>query len=374
MLDTIILQIPQNDFNIPNKDVFHLIASKKSKDGIRIFAKYANNPTAEDEHQNIYKPRLTVVETIRGTTLKIEFSAAKILYKNNLQEPTEAQFVEVVRTLKKLIAEMGVYINENILINAAVVAFHPAKNIPIIGGYSAMMIIKEFAKINLTEKMEFDHKDYRNGGHGLQLRAQAHALTFYDKVLDLTKTEKKSFGKDQKMQQLSLLDYKERINKLEILRMEVRLNDKRKIRAVLSSLNLPPSPTFEEIFKKDVCQKILLNYFTTYIDPNLFIFDFEETAQKILTSLIAKKPTIKPAAILQLIGLKMLCKDDGGVRGLRRIFGKKLGKRNWQRIAEKIKLLNKTVTIDNCHDYVKQIKAALQKFEPYTLPPAKPKG
>ncbi len=191
MLDTIILQIPLINCNIPDKSRFHLIMAKKSKDGIRIFAKYANNPTSEDARLNIYKPMLTIIETIRATTLKIEFSAAKLLYKNNLQELTETKFMEVVRTLKKLMADMGVFVNEDIIINALVTAFHPSKNILINGGYSALMIINEFAKINLTEKMEFDTKDYRNGGHGLQLRAQAHALIFYDKVLDLEKTEKK---------------------------------------------------------------------------------------------------------------------------------------------------------------------------------------
>ena len=72
--------------------------------------------------------------------------------------------------------------------------------------------------------------------------------------------------------------------------------------------------------------------------------------------------------IIILTGLKLICKDRGGVRDLRRILGKRASKRSWDRIAANIKKLNKTATIENCQDYIKQIKASLQQFKPYTLP------
>ena len=263
---------------------------------------------------------------------------------------------------------MGVVVSKEVLQQAEVRTFHPSKNILITGGYFVMDIIKDFAKINLTEKMEFDHKDYRNNGHGLQYRAETHALTFYDKIQDLEKSEKRSFGKDQKLQQLSLWDFRQQERKPEILRMEVRLCEKRKINSVLRKLGFKENPTFSDIFKLEVCQKILLDYFATYIEPSLFIFDFENSAQKILKALFKVSPKLRPAAAFELTALKLACKDKGGVRDLRRLLGKRASKRSWDRIAKKIKILNRTVTVENCQEYIKQIKTALQQFKPYTLP------
>ena len=156
--------------------------------------------------------------------------------------------------------------------------------------------------------------------------------------------------------------------------MEVRLCEKRKINSVLDKLSLAQNPTFADLFKNQVCQKVLLYYFETYIEPSLFIFDFESTPQKILKTLFKNNPKTRPATALELTGLKLICKDKGGVRDLRRILGKRASKRSWDRIAVKMKLLNKTATIENCQEYIKQIKTALQQLKPYSLPPTPPKS
>ena len=371
MVDTVILLIRKDNFLIWKKEMFTLISAKK-KNGILVFSKFVSNATPEDVRLGIYKPRLTISQRGQEAELKIEFSAAKIIFKNNLQEITEEDFKKILEILLTLLNDMGVVVSKEVLEKAEVRTFHPSKNILITGGYFVMDIIKDFAKINLTEKMEFDHKDYRNNGHGLQFRAETHALTFYDKILDLEKSEKKSFSKDQKLQQQSLFDLLERKIKPEIFRMEVRLCEKRKINSILSRLGLAQNPTFSDLFKNQVCQKVLLYYFETYIEPSLFIFDFESTPQKILKTLFKNNPNTRPATALELTGLKLICKDKGGVRDLRRILGKRASKRSWDRIAVKIKILNKTATIENCQDYIKQIKTALEQFKPYSLPNTEP--
>jgi len=368
MLDTVILLIRKGNYTIWKKELFTLISQKK-KNGYVIFSKFVNNATPEDLNLGIYKPRLTISQRGQEAELKIEFSAAKMVYKNNLQEITEEHFMPIIEKLESLIATMGVVVSKEVLANAEVRTFHPSKNILITGGYFVMDIIKDFAKINLTEKMEFDHKDYRNNGHGLQLRAEAHALTFYDKMLDLEKAEKRSYSTDQKIQRQSLFDFLEKKRKPEILRMEVRLCEKRKINSVLSKLGYMENPTFSDIFKQELCQRILLDYFATYIEPSLFIFDYEDTPQKILKTLFKNNPKIRPSTAFELTGLKLLCKDKGGIRDLRKLLGKRASVRSWDRIAAKIKILNKTAIIENCQDYIKQIKTALHQFMPYTLPP-----
>ncbi len=369
MLDTVILLIRKGNYKITIKENFAFTSSKR-KGSYIIYDKFVNNPTKEDKRLGIYKPCLTIFQRGLDAELKIQFSAAKVVYKNNLQEITEADFKKVIENLQKLVADMGVEVSKEVLEKAEVWAFHPSKNILITGGYIVLDILKDFAKVNLTEKMEFDFKDYRNGGHCLQFRAETHALVFYDKVLDLEKSEKKSYSKDQEVQKQSLFDFMEGKTKPEILRMEARLCDRRKMKTILVKLGFAKNPILSDIFKKEVCQKVLLYYFETYVEPSLFIFDYESTPQKILKTLFKNNPNTRPATALLLTGLKLICKDKGGVRDLRRILGKRASKRSWDRIAVKIKILNKTATIENCQDYIKQIKSALQQFKPYTLPQA----
>src|SRR5262249_19796943 len=144
-----------------------------------VFMKFSNNPTAEDKRLNVYKPRLTLYKRGSIFELKVEFSAPKLIYKNNLQELTEGQFEQVLELLKRKMEEMGVLVSIATLKAAAVGSFHPSKNIPINGGYSSMGVIKEISKISLTEKMDLDKTKFRNSGHGLQFYAQSHALVFY---------------------------------------------------------------------------------------------------------------------------------------------------------------------------------------------------
>jgi hypothetical protein len=213
--------------------------------------------------------------------------------------------------------------------------------------------------------MDLANTQFRNGGHGIQFRAETHTLTFYDKNKDLEKSDKKAYDDHQKMPQPSLFAYMDQKKKPEVLRMEVRLTDRQKMNSVLKKLGFGINPTFSDIFRNDVCQKILLDYFQTYIEPNLFIFDFEDSPQSILKNILRKNKTIKIDEAMKLTTLKVLCKDKDGIKGLRSIVEPRAGQRKWQRIAPKIKTLNQKIGIKSCHDYIRQIKQSLQKFKPY---------
>jgi hypothetical protein len=220
----------------------------------------------------------------------------------------------------------------------------------------------------VTGKLDMDTKDFRNGGHGMQLRADTHALTFYDKGKDLTKSDNKSFDfeKNQKMQRDSLFDFTNQKRMPEILRMEARLCERTKMITVLEQVGFPMSaPTFTDIFKEDICKAVLLYYFETYIEPNLFIFDYDDGPQTILKGIVRKNKTMKLGRAMKLAYIKSLCKDQDGARGLRNIIEPKFGRREWQRIAAEIKTLNRKIPLKSCHSYIKEIKEGIQKFKPY---------
>ncbi len=75
--------------------------------------------------------------------------------------------------------------------------------------------------------------------------------------------------KDQNSLQLSLFDTLIVKENKEILRIEARLTKKVKMNAILKSLGLSENPTFKDVFKKDLCQKILLNYWDVLIKAGI---------------------------------------------------------------------------------------------------------
>lgn len=364
MVDTIILSLPIEKFKITHPDNF-MPSARNLKGNRGVYMKFYNNPSAQSKREGIYNPRITLYKRGYAYELKIEFSAPKLLYRNNLQELIPQQFEQVVDTLQKRMKEMGVLVTIPTLSEASVTAFHPSKNIPINGGYSAMGVIREISKVNLTAKLDLDKTKYRNDGHGLQFYAQSHALVFYDKMQDLEKTEKRSFGKDQKMQQQSLFDVLNKDRKPEILRMEVRLSGKQKMYDVLQKLAYSKNITFADIFKTKMCQHVLQSYFESYIMPSLFVFDLTSNPQSILKRLLRYNKQIKTKEAIYLVGLWLLCKDDG-IRSLRKIVQPTKSKiRNWQRIVTNFKDLNLIATVSKAHGFIKDIHNSLKKLEPY---------
>jgi hypothetical protein len=323
-----------------------------------------NNPTSADKRLGIYKPKLTIYKRGGAVTLRIEASAGKVLFNNNLMEVMQSDFDTEIQMLQEKIVSMGVRITKQVLKNASVVGFHPSKNIVITGGYSAMSVISELAKVNLNEKLDLTQTKFRNSGHGLQYYSKSHSLTFYDKNYDLAKSENRAFDRDQKIQQLSLFDYLEKKNKPEILRMEVRLSEKVKMNNLLVKLGYKKNPTFSEVFRSDVCKSVLIYYFNTYILPSLFIFDLDNNPQSLLKRILKHNPSIKPSPALTLVALQVLSKDNG-IRNLRKIMKPNSSLRSWQRIESQLRTLNGLASVNTSHTFIKNIQEALQKFEPY---------
>ena len=105
MLDTTILQIPIDYSAIIDHDRFspstiNILGNRK------VFSKHINNPTKEDKEKWGYAPRLTLIKREGKLYLKVEFSAPKLLFRNNLDEIEEDNFDEVVNRLQKTIKGM----------------------------------------------------------------------------------------------------------------------------------------------------------------------------------------------------------------------------------------------------------------------------
>lgn len=368
MLDTVILTIPRGSYKLrpeaftPNANILKMSGN--------YLIKCVNNPTASDKKAGTYKPRLTLVKrpTKNGSEipLKIEFSVAKMLYGNNVDEVEEKDFEKVVSALHEAMLEMSVYVSHEDLRNAKVSAFHPSKNIELTTGYTSNYVITELHKIDVSKKMDLNRDSFRNSGHSLQFYTNSHSLVVYDKVSDLKKPDKRAIDKDQNSLQLSLFEtLTKKENKKEVLRIEARLAKKVKMNAILKGLKFNENPTFKDIFKKDICQKVLLNYWDQIITgKNLFLFDVESKPKKTLDAIFKSKPNIKPKDALYLVGLRVLSKE--GIRDIRAVIERYATPRTWYRIAEDLKFLDE-ISGKTYHGWVKQIKDAIDDFAPFRL-------
>lgn len=369
MLDTVILNIPRDRV----RDI-------ASGNGPRTWALQARTSTYEKHTKNpphglrdgVYRPRLTGIKRGVGQSrwiafVKIEFSVPKLLFNNNLEEASEKDFPQVIDILYDRLIDAGCIISKEDLRTATVASFHPSKNIILKDGYTASLVGKELSKINLNKKFDLQKTSFRNEGQSLQGYTTAHSVVFYDKIADLAQKKKRAIDKDQTSIQLSLfVDIKKTRPELEVLRFEIRLSQKQKLNAVLQRLGFAKNPTFADIFKKDVCQKIVRHYWGTLIKgENLFLFEMATGPKQTLKGILKKQKGIGAKEAIYLTGLDALCKDGGGIRELRQIIEPHLNQRSWYRISDGIKKLNRRIkSTRSIHGWVKQVETSIAKFQP----------
>lgn len=366
MIDTIILQTMVSRSSILKPERFNPPIQSWSFGTIG-FKKFINNPTKEDKRKWDYLPKLTLFQ--RGWTLylRVEFSANKILYGDDYNEAQESDSAGVVGRLKRVVEYMGVLLNNEQIIKAEVLGFHPSKNITLGDYYNSTLAIKELAKVDISRKFDIDCKEYKNGGEVLQLYSNMHALCFYDKVRDSGKPAKRAFDKDQTLKQMSLFDNLPK--KIEILRMEARLK-KDKFKDIFEKIGYTNfNPTFEDVFNKNLCQKILKYYWNYFFKDNLFLFDTRNSPQNILKAVLAKykggrKNLYK---ILAVVGFILCCKDEAGTIGVRNVIEFYKPKNNWSKTKKWLDDFKKDFDKSYLHGFIKDIETQLNEFEPVKL-------
>ena len=365
MLDTVILIIPTEKMKSleDNRGFFPLWIMQSYGNG---YTKWIKNMPKQKENDIPYYPRLVRYKNNVVSNIKIEFSVSKLIYGNNLDEVEEKDFPLVIDALQKRLLDMGEVVEKIDLENASISTMHPSKNILISDGYTAYSVIKELGKINIHKKLELTKVNFKDDGKALHLYATNHSIIFYDKIADLSQNKKKAIDQNQTPQQFSLADeIKKKQSPPEILRMEVRLCKKRKISSVMQKLGFQKNPTFKDVFKKDVCQKIVKWYWNIIIKgENLFLFEMGNNPKQLLKDILRKETRIKFGKAVQLVGLNTLCKD-GGIRDLRNIAEKRISQRNWYRINDDIKLLNAINDNKVLCSWVGQIENAINNFEPF---------
>ncbi len=375
MIDTISLTIQQKNFRILDHKRFTpsskgLFEAPYYEFGRNAYIKCTYNPSKQDMTKYRYLPRLTLIKAIRNggfaILLKVEFSIPKLLYANNFDEVEESEFGEICCTLKEILLFMGVEIKDiKIIANADVSTVHYSKNIVLTDYTTPYSILKEVAKVNINRLLDMNQTDFRNEGHAIKYHSNEYEVIFYDKVKDLQQakiSEKRAVEKDNYIQ-LSLFDKVEMKKPFEVLRMEVRLGSRNKIKDMLKKTsNNSKDLSFMKLFSQQVSKDILL-YTMNKIEADYpkILTTPTKTNEELFTQLMIDNPMLKYKKVLAVVGAKVLLQEQG-TRGFRKITSK-FEKTNWYRFNKEMKDLVISNAV-NPFDYLTQ---AINRFERISL-------
>jgi len=374
MIDTVALTLNKGMYWIKDPDMFEpsarYILDDTSSMGGRGYTPAKQNPTKRELQSGIYKPRLTLTNRFNHTgkreaTLKVELSLPKLLFGNNFDELIDSDFEGVIQKLQIILKEMGVYPYKDSLITAPVSLVHFPKNIPLTDGSTPSLYIKEIQKANITQRLDFNQTDFRNEGQSFKFRANNYEVVFYDKLREFLKakiSEKRTEEKDYAIQ-FGLFEKVSIKKPFELLRMEVRLNQRQKIKQVFGKIGLNIEPTFQNLFNTEIAKRVLL-YHLDLIEssyPKLLYFK-PKSNKDFIAQFVIDNPKAKLKDSLLALGF-YLALEDIGTREIRELL-KRYPASSWYSF---IKRMNGFTYTKNRPSPFELIRNAINEFKPISL-------
>lgn len=366
MIDTTKLMLDKTMFWITNISLFQ----KERQNASRGYFTLVQNPTKTELLNGIYKPRLTLTKRFNASgrfeeTLSIELSLPKLIYSNNFDELQDSDFPKVIEKLSEVLKTMGIMVFTNILSRAPVSTVHYSKNIPLTDGLTPHYLISKIKEANITLALDVNQTDYQNDGHSYKWHSNYYEVAFYDKIQDLNNAkkhgDKRAIEKDNTLQ-LNLLGGFSQRKKLEVFRMEIRLNTRQKINQLFKTLKIEKELTFQSIFNSNTSQQILLHYLDELERQRPKLLDYKTSSPRtLLVDLIINNPKLGVKQTIQLFGLKNAF-DVVTPRELRAMFNNYTD-RSWYRLIAQAK----QIQLPKTRSPFRVIRDHLACFEPLKL-------
>jgi hypothetical protein len=350
MLDTIALTLDQHQFEVRDPNRFSpsaegLLLPPYYRLGARGHFSCVQNATRADLDAGRYMPRLTLAKRKAQSgfalTLRIEFSAPKLVFGNNFDELRSRDFERVLATLRCSLGEMGVVVKEDNLRAARVSAIHYSKNVAFTDFTTCSMVMRELERIDLDQRLDLARTDYRNEGHAIRYHANSFEVVFYDKLKDLQQarlSEKRAIESDYGRQADLFLCPGRFVRPLEVLRMEVRLGTRAKIGQTLRKLGDDREPTFAALFDASLAKDVLLLLWAEIQKQTVFLGHIQTQRPEELLAGLAESAarSARPSLLLQQLGSLLLI-GSIGFRGARAIMSHHCSPRSWQRLKKGLK-------------------------------------
>jgi hypothetical protein len=369
VIDTVILIINEESYKILDPNKFTpsaLVLNNSISFGAKSFVKCSQNPSKEDYANNIYKPRLTITKrAVKGgfiKPLKIEFSAPKLLFLNNVHELEESDFENLIDTLQKRLLKMGIEVSKTALKLAKVSNIHFSKNIELPEFITSSMVIRELAKVDITKRLSLDKTTFKNMGHALNFYSKSYSIVIYDKIKDIQQKSGVKIDKDPTTFQQNL--FSENKPPIQILRIEIRLNHPYKVDALLKLIGKPKDRSFINVFKSEIARGVVMHHWDLMTaDKSLFLFSNESDIDKIAEEIYRNNPKISAQRLLGVIGYLAFIKQKGA-RVLRNFIEDKYTPRTWFRLNSNSKTLKFYNNVVSKIKFWADIKDSIQEFKP----------
>ena len=368
MIDTVVLLLPQHAYQITDPDKF--VPSARWITGISSSAVHGiqsrQNPTKKELLAGIYKPRLTLFPSAntrnsKEIVLKVELSLPKLFFGNNFEELKGKDLQPLLAKLSATLNQMGVIVDPQELAKAPVCTIHYSKNIKLTDGSTPYHYINKLKEANMRMSLDVNQTDYRNEGHSYKWHCNSYEIVFYDKIKDLEKaklSDKRAIEKDNAIQLNLFPELLKRKKKLEILRMEVRLNKRQKMKQLFGKLGIKSDFTLKSLFKPAISKKVLLHYLDELESNRVLFFDYKTNNDKtFLIDLVFNNPELSIKKILQVYGL-LKALELMNLRELRAI----LSKHN-KRVFNSFMANNKQVKLPEIQSSFNAIRVQILKFE-----------
>jgi hypothetical protein len=368
MIDTIVLTISDSRFKVFRPDLFTPNCNglwfppylKQNKSGR---TECIQNASREDGLKGIYKPRLTLIKRGVSITLRIEFSAPKLMFGNNFDELKDLDFECLIEKLLTVLNIMGVMLVSDALRTASVSAIHYSKNFAFQDGTTASSILTRLGKVEYTKRLDLNSTDHRNGGHTLRFHATAYSFVIYDKVADLRASKGRAYEKlDRSFNpQMSLFqETRQRGPPLEIIRIELRLKNRRKLKKVMKDLCGVIDLSFQSLFSTDVAQSVLKNHWQKVMNGARYLILEDLTDLELVDDIAKSYPKWQPQKVMTLVLLYKILNEEGE-RGLHRAFTSHYNPRTLSRWLNDLKSLD----LDVCKVKLKPLLGITQQLEDF---------
>jgi hypothetical protein len=377
MLDTVVLTLARPWFEIIEPERFSPSANVLllPQYSVRSRGRFSCvlNPTKADRQTGRYWPRLALIRqkisSDWGLALRIEFSAPKLVFANNFDELQTCDFARVIEALHEALTSMGIHLSREALRRAPISAIHYSKNIPLTDYSTCSMAISDLQRIDLTKRLDLSRTDYRNEGHAIRYHANGFEVIFYDKLKDLEQalySEKRGLEQDYVVQEQMSRRLASLAKEAQILRMEVRLGTRRKIKSVLKCIGVDTESTFEALFDARIAKSVLVQFWSP-IQAQLPLIggaSLHRPEEIIAKLAIVGSGKVTPGKLMQQLGCIVLV-DSIGVRGAGAALSRYCSRRSWQRYKRELK----TLCLAKAAGYsaLNQVEEALARFEPLQL-------
>ncbi len=367
MIDTIVINIPRVKIKGLHMEKFKTFIKDSNYKGSNIsIAKLISNPTKEDLLKGNYRPRLTLYNRRGSTTLRIEFSASKMLFKNNFIELKDDLFEELIDKLRQALFFQGIVIDREVLINHELSGIHYSKNIFLDKHLFPHMVLKELSNCDMSKRLDQTEIEYRNGGSLLKFRTNSYEYVFYDKIKDLEKSKTTEKGREEKDNaiQLHLFDFTNTAELPRVIRFETRLNTKKEIRSALRKAGLSESLTLKELFSMAKSKAVLLKTFENIESTRLPLLSESKKVEEFAGNFMINNPSASMNNMAMAYGYLMML-DGLNLKEFRNLTEVKYGKNSWSKAKSQLKRFS----FDKSPQYslINLIKSKLLAFERVTI-------